>query len=184
MTENERVRSIRKSKKINMTLEKFGQRLGVTKSAISDIERGRNNLTDQMRILICHEFHVNESWLRTGEGEMFEQRNKKEEIASFLTGMPESSFKERFISVLARLDESDWEIIERIISDMVGIRKEGNGEQLMSMPDPKETTNEGTEILSPEDMEDVKRRTAEFERRLIEEKKVEAGSSRSNQQPA
>ena len=66
---NERVKELRKA--LNLTMEKFGDRLGVRKTAISLIESGRNNLTDQMLKLICREFSVNEDWLRTGSGEMF-----------------------------------------------------------------------------------------------------------------
>ena len=66
---NERVKELRKV--LNLTMEKFGDRLGVRKTAISRIESGINNLTDQMLKLICREFSVNEDWLRTGSGEMF-----------------------------------------------------------------------------------------------------------------
>jgi len=52
-------------------MEKFGQRLGVGKSTISSIESGTNAITSQMRRSICREFHVSETWLETGEGEMF-----------------------------------------------------------------------------------------------------------------
>lgn len=54
-----------------MNQENFGKHLGVTKSAISNMETGRFGITDTMVKLICTEFNVNESWLRTGEGEMF-----------------------------------------------------------------------------------------------------------------
>lgn len=71
MTENERVRMFRKSAKL--TLEEFGKRLGVGKTAISKIESGDRNLTDQMCRSICREFGVREEWLRTGEGAMREE---------------------------------------------------------------------------------------------------------------
>lgn len=69
MTQGERVREIRKS--LGLTLEKFGEKLGVKKNAISQIETGRNSLTDQMTKAICREFCVDYIWLTTGEGEMF-----------------------------------------------------------------------------------------------------------------
>lgn len=71
MTQGERVKMIRRSEKINLTMDKFGERLGVTKQTISRIESGINNLTDQMAKAICREFGVNEEWLRDGTGEMF-----------------------------------------------------------------------------------------------------------------
>lgn len=71
MTQGERVKEIRKT--IGLTLEKFGEKVGVGKTAISNIEKGNRNLTDQMAKSICREFNVNETWLRTGKGEMFQK---------------------------------------------------------------------------------------------------------------
>lgn len=65
----ERVKELRK--KLGLTLEKFGEKLGVTKQTVSRIENGVNSLTDQMFKSICREFNVNEEWLRNGTGEMF-----------------------------------------------------------------------------------------------------------------
>ena len=52
-------------------MDKFGEKLGVQKSAISKIEKDRVNLSDQMVKLICREYNVNYDWLMDGEGEMF-----------------------------------------------------------------------------------------------------------------
>ena len=70
MTQGERVLEIRKS--LNMTMDQFGEKLGVQKSAISKIEKGRVNLSDQMAISICREYNVNYDYLINGEGEMFD----------------------------------------------------------------------------------------------------------------
>ena len=66
---NERVKLLRK--KLGLTLEKFGGELGVTKVAISNIESGNRNLTEQMMKAICRTWNVNYFWLRDGSGEMF-----------------------------------------------------------------------------------------------------------------
>ena len=70
MTQGERVKEIRKE--LDLTLEKFGEKLGVTKVAISNIEKGNRNLTDQMAKSICREYNVNYDYLMYGEGEMFD----------------------------------------------------------------------------------------------------------------
>ena len=70
MTVNERVREIRKS--VKLTMEKFGERLGVGKVAISCIESGKNNVTEQTLKVICREFNISEEWLRTGKGDMYD----------------------------------------------------------------------------------------------------------------
>lgn len=64
MTVNERVKEIRKEQ--NLTLEKFGERIGVKRSAVSQIEHGINNVTEQMIKSICREFGYREEWLRDG----------------------------------------------------------------------------------------------------------------------
>ena len=69
MTQGERINEIRKS--LNLTMEKFGDKLGVTKSAINKIEKNERVLTDQMAKSICREFNVNYDYLVNGEGEMF-----------------------------------------------------------------------------------------------------------------
>ncbi len=66
---NQRIRELRKA--LGLSGAKFGERLGVAKSSISNIENGGRDVTNQMFKAICREFNVNEHWLRTGEGEMF-----------------------------------------------------------------------------------------------------------------
>lgn len=66
---NERLKELRKY--LNLTLEKFGERLGVKKNTLSALETGRNTITEQMIKSICREFNVNEEWLRDGTGDMF-----------------------------------------------------------------------------------------------------------------
>lgn len=65
---NERIRELRKT--LNLTMEKFGEKLGVKKNTVSQWENGINSITDQMFRSICREFSVNEEWLRTGKGDM------------------------------------------------------------------------------------------------------------------
>lgn len=70
MTQSERVKEIRKT--LDLTMEKFGEKLGVGKTAISNIESGNRNLTEQMSKAICREYNVNYDYLMYGEGEMFD----------------------------------------------------------------------------------------------------------------
>ena len=67
----DRIREVRQH--FGLSMEKFGSRIGIGKSSISLLESGKNNPSVQTITLICREFGVNEQWLRTGEGEMFEQ---------------------------------------------------------------------------------------------------------------
>ena len=68
MTQGERVREVRKS--LGLTLEKFGEKIGMKKNSVSQIENGKNNVTDANVKAICREFNISEEWLRTGSGNM------------------------------------------------------------------------------------------------------------------
>ena len=70
MTQGERIKEVRKT--LGLTLDKFGEKLGVKKAALSAIENGKRNLTVQMTISICREYKVNYDYLTYGDGEMFE----------------------------------------------------------------------------------------------------------------
>lgn len=67
----DRIREVREH--FGLSMEKFGSRIGIGKASISLLESGKNNPSIQTIALICREFGVNEQWLRTGEGKMFEQ---------------------------------------------------------------------------------------------------------------
>ena len=74
MTINDRIRILRKEK-LGLTMDDFGKRIGVGKTAISKIESGDRGVTDQMFTFIVREFHVRPEWLRDGEGEMFDKQS-------------------------------------------------------------------------------------------------------------
>lgn len=114
MTQGERVKEIRK--KLNLTLEKFGLKLGVGKTAISKIEKNENTLTEQMFKSICREFNVNEEWLRSETGEMFIEIDKEDvlmEWAGRVFGSESDSFKKKFVKMLMTLSEDEWEWLEQ-----------------------------------------------------------------------
>lgn len=68
---NERIKELRIA--LRLTQEDFGKVIGVQRAAVNKWEKGINGVADSMILSICREFGVNEQWLRTGEGEMFEQ---------------------------------------------------------------------------------------------------------------
>lgn len=106
MTKTERVKIVRKEYKL--TMEEFGNRIGVGRSAISKIEAGERGITDQMSKSICREFHVNETWFLTGEGEMLGTETKQQKIAQIVSRLAtvDEPVKLSLISLLSRADES------------------------------------------------------------------------------
>lgn len=121
-TSGERVKILRKE--LNLTLEKFCERLGVTKVAISNIEKGNRNLTEQMIKSICREYHVNYSWLVNGDGEMFsnDDADLKERIDQIMEG--ESEFHKTLIKSIINLDDESLAVIQALIETLA--KKEGN----------------------------------------------------------
>lgn len=111
---NERIRSVREH--YGLSRAAFGEKLGVSGDVINNLERGRVDVKESMVKLICSAYPVNESWLRTGEGEMFIPTTRSQEIAGFVGDIlkgEEDNFKRRFVAMLARLNESEWEFIEQ-----------------------------------------------------------------------
>ncbi len=69
MSIGEQIKKLRK--KLDLTQQKFGERIGIKGNTVAQYELGRNEPVDAVFSLICREFEVREEWLRTGEGEMF-----------------------------------------------------------------------------------------------------------------
>jgi len=117
---NTRIKLVRKD--ANLTMEMFGQRLGVTRTAISNIENGHRSVTPQMVRSICREFDINEEWLKTGNGEMKVNLTKNQEIVDFMGALTnntsDSDFRKRFIVALSKLSLDEWKVIEKLIDDI------------------------------------------------------------------
>lgn len=71
MSIHNRVKELRLVLGLNQT--EFGERIAVTQSHLSSMEKGNREVTEKNIKIICHEFNVSEEWLRTGQGEMFVQ---------------------------------------------------------------------------------------------------------------
>lgn len=111
----DRIKKIRKE--LDLTQQKLADKLGIQRNTIAMYEMGRTLPSDAIIRSICREFNVNEDWLRTGQGEMFIKQTRDEQIASFIGAIQmdeNDSFKKRLISMLSALDESEWEMLERM----------------------------------------------------------------------
>ena len=112
MTQNERVKEIRKT--LGLTLEKFGERIGVTRGSMSNIENGNRNLTEQMTKSICREFSVDYMWLTTGEGEMFIDSDDDfiERIDRIMAGEDEA--RKNLFKFMLELSDEDIVALDRL----------------------------------------------------------------------
>lgn len=108
----DRIKQIRKNE--NLTLEKFGKRIGITAASCSNIESGKTNASSQTVLAICREFGVSENWLLTGEGDMKEPRTKEEEIAD-LVGQAlngSSEFKLAVVKMICSRTDNELKTLE------------------------------------------------------------------------
>ena len=120
MTQGERIKDVRNS--LGLTLEKFGEKLGVTKTAISRLEKGERSLTEQMTKSICREFSVDYMWLTTGEGEMFVESDDDnfERIDRIMAGENES--RKNMIKTLLYASDADIEAFDRLVDYYISLR--------------------------------------------------------------
>lgn len=115
------------NERISLVIEKsglskttFAEKIHVSQQHVSRIS-SNGNPSDRTIIDICKKFNVSEAWLRTGTGEMFHQLSRHEEVAKFFGGIlkcDDEDFKLKFISSMARLEESDWLVVEKIIDGL------------------------------------------------------------------
>ena len=114
MTENDRIRMLRKE--LNLTLTEFSNKLGITHAALSNIENGKRNVTEQMHKSICREFRVDPIWLSTGEGDMFidESIDLIEMLDKLLHN--ENKLENTLLKMFAQYSLEDWKDLERIVN--------------------------------------------------------------------
>lgn len=117
---NERIKELRKT--LGLSQEAFAERLGLKGSAVSHLESGRRNITNQNIVAICREFGVNEEWLRTGSGDMFEEMSRAEKAAQIVgaaLGSGDEFILNTFIA-LGQLSPNEWELIKKFVDKIKG----------------------------------------------------------------
>lgn len=116
---NNRIKEVREHFKLTQT--EFGERLGVSRDVIGNIEYNRLKNPKQKEPiikLICSTFGVNEIWLRTGEGEMFQAMTENEELAAYagevLAAAPED-VRKRFLKMQKTWTPDIWAVLGKIL---------------------------------------------------------------------
>ena len=109
---NERIEICIKDSGLNKTA--FAKKLGVTQPFISKLCSGVSQPSDRTISDICREFRINETWLRTGEGEMHLPVNRDQAITDFMADILKGSpdFRTKLVGVMARLSVEEWDMLE------------------------------------------------------------------------
>lgn len=108
---NERIKQLRNS--LSLTQHAFAQKLDISRNNIAGYEAGTRNPSDAVISLICVTFNVNETWLRTGKGEMFIELSRNEQIILWVNKCLSNQSAEtqrRFLKILSELPSEYWEV--------------------------------------------------------------------------
>ena len=116
---NERIRQIRKA--LNKTQQEFADSLDTSRNNVAGWETGTRTPSATALALICTRHNVNKSFLFEGNGEMFVEMTRDEELAEFfgkVQGSDDNSFMKQFIEVLKELDVEEWEVLAKMATKM------------------------------------------------------------------
>jgi len=116
---NERIKQLRKH--FGLTLDEFGSRIGIGKSALSRIEKGVNNPAERTLLLICREFGVSYAWLKDGVGDMLEERDEDDDVNRLMLG--ESEFAKSVFRALAKLPPEAWDLFQQFVETLKADQK-------------------------------------------------------------
>ena len=125
----DRLKQLRKT--LDLTQQQFADKIGIKRNSYANYETGRNTPIDAILISICREFGVNEDWLRTGEGEMFEQLTEKEKLMKYTalllkdTDSTIASAIQALIITYEQLDGPSKATLEKIAIQYIGNLKKG-----------------------------------------------------------
>lgn len=117
MTQGERIREVRKA--LGLTLEKFGEKIGMKKNSVSQLENGKNSVTEQVVKAICREYNADYMWLTTGDGEMFIDTDDDfiERIDRIMAGEDEA--RKSLFKFMLELSDEDIAALDRLMKKAI-----------------------------------------------------------------
>lgn len=131
---NERIKQVRKA--CGLKQAEFADRIGVKPSTVTSYETGLRVPSDTVIFSICREFGVSETWLRTGDGEMFLPMDADEELAQVLAEIKLSDDKliKAIIKSYWRLDDAGKAVIRHLVDDLAQAVQDDGPEQKEKAP--------------------------------------------------
>lgn len=119
MTIGDRIKIVRETSGKNQ--RDFASSIKISQPALAMFENGQREPKDIHIEQICMKYDVSDDWLRTGNGEPTIKRTRNQEIQEFANDTMDEvdeSFRKRFVRALSRLDEAEWEVLEKIVNEM------------------------------------------------------------------
>lgn len=116
---NQRLLEIRKF--FNLTQEELAERIGLTRSAIANMESGSRNIMERTVLDICREFGISKNWLLTGEEPMIEFKTEDEKMFSELGGVMSAanSEKKNLISAILSMSEDEVQTLKKLLNKFI-----------------------------------------------------------------
>lgn len=113
-TINERIAEVVRASGLTKTA--FGGKISLTQGMISLMCAGKTGVSDRTISDICRVFGVSETWLRTGEGEMHLNLDRKEELTAIFAQIAASDdAKARLVKAFAMLPDEAYPKLEEYI---------------------------------------------------------------------
>lgn len=162
---NERLKKLRKA--LDLTQREFAERIGIKQNTLATYEIGRNQPIDAVISLICREFNVNETWLRTGEGDPFIHQSSDDELTQVFSAIAASDDEliKRIIRAYWKLDDKEKAAVKKLID---GFSSDGAG----SSPAAPAFAPARTPTIE----EEARAEAEEYYRQILAEKELAAKS--------
>ena len=109
---------------------KFAEKINVSAAFVTMLCSGASNPSDRTISDICREFHINEKWLRTGEGPMEVVVTQQKRLENFFADVLATAPDERsaFVASLDTLPPEFWDMVadwaEAYVANLVEQKKE------------------------------------------------------------
>lgn len=112
---DERIKQIRKLKKLSQAA--FGEPFGASRDMINNVENGRAAVSDMMVAAICRVYNVDEVWLRTGAGQPFPKKSRRDVIDEYIGQLSEgkrSDIEQLLIEFMAETSVEEWKELSAV----------------------------------------------------------------------
>lgn len=116
---NERIKQVRKLK--NLSQSAFGEPFGASRDMINNVENGRAAVSDMMIAAICRTYNVDEVWLRTGAGEPFPVKSRKDVLDEYIGQLSEgkrSDIEQMLIELMAETTVEEWATLANVFKKL------------------------------------------------------------------
>lgn len=125
----DRLKAIRNE--LGITQQEFADGLGIQRGTVANYEIGKNKPIAAIIKMICEKYNINKKWLETGEGDMFADLTRDEEIARFVakaTSGRDENIQRRLLALLSSMTDEEMEVMVRVM-DRFSSTKEDKKEE-------------------------------------------------------